>query len=160
MKYTMTIGIDPDVHKSGFCIIRGRTIEEVTALSFPSLIDKLAILRDSTERPLIVVEGGWLNKSLWHFAYKKGAKVCGNIGKKTGANHQTGRHIVEMCEYFGLDVKVQKPLGKRWKGRDGKITHEELQNVLRSNGFSDLPRKTSNQDERDSVLLAITNNHT
>lgn len=159
MKYTMTVGIDPDVHKSGFCIVKGKNIVEVAALPFPALIDRLARLQDNKECPLIIVEGGWLNKSLWHFAYDKGVRVCGNIGAKTGANHQTGKHIVEMCEHFGLVVKVQKPLGKRWKGRGGKITHKELQTILLSNGYSGLPCKVSNQDERDSVLLAIACNH-
>lgn len=152
---TMIIGIDPDIHKSGYCVIRGKKVEEVTCLPFPSLVERLMDVRESGENPLIVVEGGWLNKTLWHFAYTKGARVSGNIGKRIGANHQTGKHIVEMCEFWGMNVRVQKPLGKRWKGRDGKITHEELQSILRSNGYSDLPRKVTNQDERDSVLLAI-----
>jgi transposase len=48
---------------------------------------------------------------------------------------------------------VRKPLLKRWKGQDGKITHEELCEVLKDWGIV-FNRKRSNQEERDALLLA------
>ena len=46
-----------------------------------------------------------------------------------------------------------KPLAKRWKGTGGKITNEELNDILKRNGFDELKR--TNQDVRDSVLIAL-----
>lgn len=44
---------------------------------------------------------------------------------------------------------------KCWQGKDGKITHEELKRLCQMSGIEfNSPR--SNQEERDSALLAIT----
>ena len=62
-------------------------------------------------------------------------------------NHQTGILLSEMAKSYEMDVRIVKPLVKRWKGRDGKITHEELSK------FVEVGART-NQDERNAVLLA------
>ena len=71
-----------------------------------------------------------------------------------GANHETGRKIVEMCEHKEYSVSLVKPLEKRWKGPRGKITHAELESVLKGRKLT-LNKKRTNQDERDSILIAI-----
>ena len=43
---------------------------------------------------------------------------------------------------------------KCWKGKDRKITHEELDTIVRWVNDTGLPRKRSNQEERDALLLA------
>lgn len=61
-----------------------------------------------------------------------------------------GRKIVEMAKHYGLTVDEVKPLRKCWRGREGKITHEELAQFIPG-----LPKRTT-QDIRDAALLAWT----
>ena len=69
------------------------------------------------------------------------------IGRSVGRNHQTGMLIEQMAMRQGYDVHVVKPLRKCWKGKDGKITAEELETVTGYHG-------RSCQDARDAALLA------
>lgn len=154
MKTTKIIAVDPDVTKSGVAVmdIESRKIDTLS-LSFPELMDYLSnIPIQETETTVIAVEAGWLNKPNWHFA--KSIAIAGSIGNDVGRNHETGRKIVEMCEHIGLSVSLVKPLVKRWKGSNKKITHSELESVLKGLKMS-LAKKRTNQDERDSIMIAI-----
>ena len=53
-----------------------------------------------------------------------------------------------MAKHIGFEVEEVKPLKKLWKGRDGKITQEELENII-----GPLNVRLS-QDSRDAALLA------
>ena len=86
-----------------------------------------------------------VKKSNFHDAQGHRAE---KIAKDVGANHETGRKIVEMCRHYGIKVLEHAPLVKCWKGRDGKITHEELV------AFTGLMGGRTNQDARDAALLA------
>lgn len=141
------IGIDPDTDKNGVAIYE--RIEGIKTISFKSLpffglFDFL--VHNSPRINTVVIEGGWLN-SKSNFRNTKGTSVNATIGKYVGANHETGRKIVEMCEYLGVTYRVVKPLRKIWKGRDGKITHPELEN------FTKLKLSRTNQEQRDAALL-------
>jgi hypothetical protein len=151
MKITRIVAVDPDVTKSGVAVIDvGTRIVEAYAMAFPNLVEYLYDLDKETTR--IAVEAGWLNKPNWHCAPSMAAAA--NVGNRIGRNHETGRKIVEMCEHKGLPVSLVKPLGKRWKGTSGKITHPELENILKGLKLG-LNKKRTNQDERDSILIAI-----
>lgn len=76
-------------------------------------------------------------------------------GEHVGRNQETGRKIVEMLRHYGIQVMEQSPLRKCWQGKDGKITHEELKRLCQMSGI-EFNRPRSNQEERDSALLAIT----
>jgi hypothetical protein len=58
-----------------------------------------------------------------------------------------------MCEHWGISHDIIKPLVLRvkgrniWRGKDGKITHEELA------AFTGITGRT-NQEERDAMLIA------
>ena len=144
--------IDPDKEKSGVAFLKVKTRQlEVTNLSFPLLLEYLQhakAKRDETgESLIVVVEAGWMNKkSCFHAAQGKQAE---KIAKDVGANHETGRKIIEMCEHWGIEVLPHIPLLKCWKGKDRKITHEELAS------FTGIMGRT-NQDARDAALLAWT----
>ena len=146
------IAIDPDVTKSGVAVLdvtsKGLSIY---AMSFPDLIDFIYSFPDK-ESIRIAVEAGWLNrKSNFHGYYgNRGERIAKNVG----ANHETGKKIVEMCEHKGYFISLVKPLEKRWKGARGKITHSELESVLKGRRIA-LNKKGTNQDERDSILIAI-----
>lgn len=152
MKATKIIAIDPDVTKSGVAVmdIVSRVINTYS-LSFPELIDFIYSFPDK-ESIRIAVEAGWLNrKSNFHGYYGSRGE---RIAKDVGANHETGKKIVEMCEHKGYFISLVKPLEKRWKGPRGKITHSELESVLKSRKIA-FGKKRTNQDERDSILIAI-----
>jgi hypothetical protein len=150
-KYDIIIAIDPDVDKSGVAFLEVATRKlEVSALSFPQLLDYLQFVRREKQtaeqlKVAVVVEAGWLNAiSNYHTAPgRKGQRISKNVG----ANHETGRKIIEMCRHYGMEAVEQPPLKKCWKGKDGKITHEEL------SYFTGLTGKT-NQEGRDAALLA------
>ena len=151
-KYDVVIGIDPDVDKSGIAYVEPESrILEAMSLTFADLLDYLQELRDIlTERGqtfVVVIEAGWLNKAHWHVGKGGSAARSAAIGNHTGRNHEVGRKIVEMCRHYGIEVVEQPPLRKMWKGRDGKITHEELQI------FTGITGKT-NQETRDAALIA------
>jgi hypothetical protein len=150
MKPDCIIAIDPDVDKSGVAVldVKGKHLS-VLNLPFPKLIDFLKwVNEDKNDFPFIViVEAGWLNKSNWHLKAEDNIKAASAKGNSNGRNHQVGKIIVEMCRHYGIDVVEMRPLKKMWKGRDGKITHEELA------VFTGITGRT-NQEERDAALIA------
>lgn len=150
MKYDYIIAIDPDTEKSGVATLNPATRTlETQSLTFPFLNDYLITIKCASEEKqlsvLIIVEAGWLH-SKSDFRDVKG-KAATRIAKNVGANHETGRKIIEMCKHFGLDVREQIPLKKHWKGKEGKITHCELAAFTRIEG-------RTNQEERDAALIA------
>ena len=153
MKCTTIMAIDPDTEKSGVAMLDLKRSEvEASAMPFPELIDTLRDVSQWTSPCKVIVEGGWLvSKSNYHYAKGRGGE---RIAKNVGANHETGRKIVEMLAYWGIEHEVIHPLKKCWKGRDGKITLAELNSLLRGMGIKEMGR--CNQDVRDAVLIALT----
>ena len=155
MKYTTIMAIDPDTEKSGVATLDLSRMEvHAEAMPFPVLLDELrntqCLSRGKNFK--VIVEGGWLvSKSNYHYAKGRGGE---RIAKNVGANHETGRKIVEMLAYWGIEHEVIHPLKKCWKGRDGKITLAELNSLLRGMGIKEMGR--CNQDVRDAVLIALT----
>lgn len=139
----MIIGIDPDVDKSGVAVKEDGEYN-LYSLSFWDLFEFLS----QTRPKLVVIEGGWLNAKS-NFRFAKSTSIASRMGKNVGENHAVGKKIVEMCEYLGLEHKVVKPLQKVWKGKDGKITHEEVVKHFK------IKKKKTNQEERDALLLII-----
>jgi len=155
--YDYIIGIDPDRIQSGVAILepKNRRFCSVESLRFPIAIERVLRVKFKCETSkritgvertfIVVVEAGWLvKKSNFHDAQGRRAE---KIAKDVGANHETGRKIIEMCEHFGVNVVEQAPLIKCWKGSDRKITAEELKAIT---GWD----KRTNQDERDAALMA------
>lgn len=160
-KYDYIIAIDPDVDRSGvaFLEVKSRKLE-TECLTFPQLMDYLqAVIQQREKKKLldgfaykptdivVIVEAGWLNSSHWHTRKRDNSCLSAAKGNAVGRNHEVGRKIVEMCKHYGFEVIEQPPLRKCWKGKDGKITHEELFS------FTGLIGKT-NQDTRDAALIA------
>ena len=155
MKYTTIIAIDPDTEKSGVATLDLDGMEvHAEAMPFPVLLDELSNTQclSRGKNFKVIVEGGWLvSKSNYHYARGRGGE---RIAKNVGANHETGRKIVEMLAYWGIEHEVIHPLKKCWKGRDGKITLAELNSLLRGMGIKEMGR--CSQDVRDAVLIALT----
>ena len=153
MKYDVYIGIDPDSVKSGVGIVERDTLDvDAWAASFSEIIDFFASAKERAQaenaRVLIVVEAGWLNDSNWHLTPRDNKWQAAAKGKALGRCEQTGRLILEMAERIGLECVARKPLRKCWKGRDRKITHDEIKQ------FTHIQQSRTNQEERDALLLA------
>lgn len=146
------IAIDPDVEKNGVAYLNCENKNlEISTLSFPELLDYLRYVQrcaETTQKHLVVVvEAGYMNKGNWHLNPKDTKAAAAAKGNHAGRNHETARKIVEMCKHWQMEVKEVKPLEKCWKGKDRKITHEELAR------FTGVMGRT-NQEGRDAALLA------
>ena len=146
------VGIDPDVEKSGVAVLdcAAREIKAVEAKTFPELVNYLQLCSDSKVGGydvVVVIEDSDLSTN-WHVNPRDNKATAAAKGRSIGMCHATARHLKECAESYGLEVVPMKPLRKMWKGRDGKITHEEAAYFMRG-----LP-KTTNQESRDAALLA------
>lgn len=146
----LIIGIDPDVDKSGVaCIDVAEGTVWTDALPLPMLLDSVGDMAGEPGRTaVVVVEASWTLSHNWHVRSCGGARAAAKTGYNVGRNHQTGMDIVELLRHRGISVVEKQPLVKIWKGKDGKITHEEITAIC---GWD---RKRSNQEERDALLLA------
>lgn len=152
------IGIDPDADKNGVAMFdRDTKALETTSLTFPDTLDYLRYAYSQTRAAgrtlIVIIEAGWLNKTHWHVGYKDSQQAAAAKGNAVGRNHETGRKIAEMCAHWEIPHKLVKPLPLKagsvnlWRGKDGKITAEELQKITGLRG-------RTNQEARDAALLA------
>lgn len=146
------IGIDPDVDKNGVaCLDCNTRTLEISTYTFPDLLDYLLYMKRSSEvqgkNAVVIVEAGWMNKGNWHVRRGQSVIAAAKTGQNTGRNEQVSRIIGQMCERYGLHYEFIKPLRKVWRGKDGKITHEELAYFTGIQGHT-------NQEGRDAALLA------
>lgn len=158
-KYDRYIAIDPDVDKSGVAEFNPSTKRmEATTLCFADLMDYLQHVRQNFagkgEKVAVIVEAGWMNATNWHTGRVRSIAAAAKTGQNTGRNHETARKIAEMSRHYGLETIEVKPLRKCWKGRDGKITHDELNGMLEASGVAPMLMRT-NQEVRDAVLLSL-----
>ena len=161
MKPNWIIGIDPDVDKSGVAFLDCTTKKlKIMTYKFADTLDYLRRVKREAEVTnthfMVVIEAGWLNKAHWHLTAKDTKQMAAAKGNYVGRNHETGRKLAEMCEYFGIPYCLQKPLSLKsggmniWNSKDGKITHEELAS------FTGITQRT-NQEGRDAALIAWVN---
>lgn len=157
MRKQLIVGIDPDIEKSGVAILDTIHDNHVTLYNFTffELYDKLCAIKnlfgiDHVNKLVVVVEAGWLNE-ISNYHASKNIKTSNKISKNVGANHQTGKHIVEMCNYLNIVCCIKRPLKKIWSGKDGKITHIELANIIPQIA---LMGHSTNQEQRDACLIA------
>ena len=137
----LLIGIDNDVEKSGVCLYYSKTNFELLNLSFFDLFKKLVFLNGQNLDIEVFIEAGWLNKSNWHKVSNGSAAINANIGLRTGANHEVGRKIVEMCQYLGLKHHLIKPT-------KSKVNAETFKAITKYQG-------RTNQEQRDAALLVF-----
>ena len=137
------IGIDPDVKKSGVCVwdARSRSIDRLECLSFFDLFRRLESIAEHKEHVQVIVDAGWLNKSNFHARAGMSHKANAIIGECTGANHETGKKIIEMCEYFGLPHELHRPT-------TSKVDADYFKKIT---GYC----LTTNQEMRDAAMLVF-----
>lgn len=154
MMYECTVGIDPDVDRSGVAVVffSERRIA-LFSMAFHQLVDCFQAHKGDTDTQ-IVIEAGWKNANNWHLTRMMSNKAASKAGENVGRNMEVARKIAEMSRHYGLATYEVRPLKKRWRGPGGKITHEEIQTLLRCSGFEPARGRT-NQEERDALLLAL-----
>lgn len=152
-QFNTVVAIDPDVDRNGVACLDVCTRKlEIQSLRFPETVEYLHSLA-FTEGTIVIIEAGWLNKSNWHLTYRDNAANAAAKGNAVGRNHEVGRKLAEMCEYWKIPYELKKPLALRirgrnlWKGKDGKITATELESFTGYKG-------RTNQEGRDAALLA------
>ncbi len=137
MEKPLLIGIDPDVTKSGVAYLERSTKKlELSNKTFFQLLQYLQSLPINQTK--VIIEAGWLNKSNWH-TVKGSPAINAQIGQRTGANHETGKKIGEMCEYLGLQFEFHKPI-------KSKIDHKLFQKITGVTG-------RTNPEMRDAAML-------
>ncbi len=149
------VGIDPDTEKNGYAIIDMETKKvSVTTVTLPHLMEVIdnaqAKADDEGKRLTVYVEAGWLCQSNWHIGWRDSKERAAAKGRSVGRNHQRGMDICEMLTYMGINVVQVAPLRKIWGGKDFKITHDELVDVVG-------PVDHTNQEGRDAALIAWVN---
>lgn len=123
------VGIDPDTKESGVAVWskKTKTIVTYSAMSFFELYDFLTENKDIIE--LVRIEAGWLNKkSNFHGNAYQTKRAGERIAKNVGSNHETGRKIVEMCDYLKLNHSEVLPLGKLNKEYFKALTKLDIKN--------------------------------
>lgn len=151
MRHDIIIAIDPDVEQSGVArldVTQRKSWAET--LPFPMLIEYIRqVYRTNLGKSIaVVVEASWHKTHNWHLNRRDTLGIAAKKGYDEGRNHEAGRKIIEMLNYYGIEVIEKEPLRKIWKGPDGKITHTEITAIT---GWD---KKRSNQEERDAMLLA------
>ena len=165
-KKSLLIGIDPDTEASGWAVVNlnDRTIhlETIPFLRVLDLLDEWRCEED--ERYLdteysyrFVLENVWETSHNRHIAGQVNAQAIAKTGYNVGRCAMVGELLRGAIQAKEFPLICQPPLRKVWKGKNGKITHEELVEVCRQHRLI-LPKnklKRSNQEERDALLLAI-----
>lgn len=149
MRKGLVIAFDPDVEKSGVAVLdcaKGRFVL-LSAMAFPDCIRLLDGYAAMEEQVLVVIEDSDVSRN-WHYSPRDTKGVIAAKGRSVGMCHATLRHLHEYAEAVGLDVRMQKPLRKCWRGKDGKVTQEEMAAMI-----PDWPAR-SNPEVRDAALLA------
>ena len=151
MRYDIIIAVDPDTEQSG--VARLDVTERKSwaeTLPFPVLIEYIRQVSrvNRGKRIAVVVEASWHQTHNWHLTRRDPLGIAAQKGSDEGRYHEAGKKIIEMLNYYGIEVIEKEPLRKIWKGTDRKITHTEITAIT---GWE---KKRSNQDERDAMLLA------
>ena len=138
LKEKFMIGIDPDVDKSGVAFLNGNELK-LDNLTFFQLFDYLKDMKEIYKGLIVYVECGFLNKSNWHKKSDKSAAFNSKIGEFTGANFETAKKIVEMCEYLKISHIKIKPTRS-------KISNDSFKQITGYTG-------RTNQEQRDAFML-------
>ena len=138
------IGIDPDISKSGFCILLNNEVKELSLLSFFDLTAHLLELKEyydnCKQKYVVVIEKGESNKAL--FNAKGGAGVANKIAMQTGKNFAVTELLIEFCDREKIPYKLYVPKSAKW-------SHDYTKKIVKN-----LPKQT-NPDKRDAIRAAV-----
>ena len=154
------IGIDPDIDKSGVCIIVHNKVE-LFNFNMPTLFNtffkNLQAQQESnfTLKTEVYVEAGFLNNHYFQ-PLKSSTFVIAKINRNIGENHACAKIIIEMGKAFNLNIIPCYPVtSTNYRSRGKKITHPQFLQMLQRNNLN-YYGESSNQESRDAALLAVT----
>lgn len=158
-KKDIIIGIDPDIDKSGLAVLAPKERQIVLYdLTLPQMVDFFRECKKIYDEEgisyVVVVEASYLIQANWHLQWNDSINKAAAKGKQVGRNHEIARQIIAFCKHLGLPYEEKLPLTKCWAGKDGKITADELNQLLEGTGFEPILVKT-NPEKRDAALLAL-----
>ena len=156
------VGIDPDVKGHGVAsvLVKDGTVawvdlRRLTRAALPSFLNYL--LGDA-DVVAVAVERSWNEDEsvpgLWNA--KGNGYAAKTAAYSIGRCHQCGIELVNDIKDVGFKTVLQPPLPKCWgDGKDSKISHNEVRNLLTSiNPEIRLP-KTTNPETRDALIIAL-----
>ena len=165
-KKQIIIGIDPDTQGAGWaCInITDRTIH-LEQLTIPKIVRLLQEWRNEVDEQYLdtdysyrfVLENVWETSHNRHIVGQVNAQAIAKTGYNVGRCSMVGEILRDLITDYEFPIICQPPLRKVWKGKNGKITHEELLMVCKHHRLT-LPKhkqRATNQEDRDALLLAI-----
>jgi hypothetical protein len=138
-----TIGIDPDLDKSGVALVKGKKIIELHAMSFPHLLEFAELYKDAT----FILEDVEYDKTTY-FRPGTNAAMMRKIAQNVGQVKGTGRQLYNCLVHMGCTVKKIKPL----TGAVKKKAKKDAKYFNQITGWAG----GSNEDKRDAALLALT----
>lgn len=147
----IVIGIDPDIDGSGVAQLNTATRSvKLYNMDFNTICAYLRrIKEDYGSMAQIHIEDSSNTTRNWHLSSRYGSTArASRMGYDVGRNHQLCFDIYDYACSLGLDISRQMPFKKCWKGKDGKITHEEICS------FMSITDRTTNQEKRDAALIA------
>lgn len=107
MDNKIIIGIDPDVEKSGVCMLIKGKIKALINLPLWEIFDYIM----HTESPFVVIEAGWIDKNgkeAKNKSYHGGGK---GSSYDVGRNSEIGRQIAKFCEEHNINYVLRQPRG-------------------------------------------------
>jgi hypothetical protein len=140
-KNKIVVGIDPDTNASGVAVYdTGAKDLRLLNLTFFQLMGFLDCLK-LTHPPLakVFIEAGWLNRSHWSARAGQNLRDALKIAANTGANHEVGRKIVELCEHLQIPFELVRPERE-------KLDAQLFKRIYKY-------EKPTNQEQRDVVAV-------
>ena len=141
----LTIGIDPDISKSGVAFVVAGRIERLEALCFVELIETIAEYKKGCVDVVVKLEDVESNKAMFaREPMSSAAKM--KIAQNVGMVKAVARLIRESLDAKGIKVIMVKPL----KGTIKKAK----KNASLFNSMTKWEGRT-NEDKRDAALIAL-----
>lgn len=139
---SITIGIDPDIDKSGVAMYSKEAGLTISSLSLWDIFPMIQqVYADGLLRYVCIEAGHKEKKSNWHAA--PSAAVAQSIGRKVGLNNAIGRLLEDFCVEHGIPHELVPPSGY------SKIDAKRFEAITSYKG-------RSNADTRAAGMIAFT----
>lgn len=142
----ITVGIDPDMIKSGVATVVGKKIIALSLVSFPNLIEYLEAIGPKDKLD-IKLENPSAIKPLFGAKVKNKRAVREKICQDVGKCKATGVLIHEMLLFHGYSVRLIRPL-------TGSIKRQAKTDAIYFNKLTGWKGRTG-EDKRDAALIAL-----
>lgn len=145
MQKVITVGIDPDLVKSGIAVLENGKLTSLHSLPFAEIPDFLLSLGGQM-CVFVKIENPGAIKAMWSNNGKGNSRIQLSIAQDVGRVMAVAELLRQVLEFAGYQVKMVKPLsGTVKKAKDDADFFNRL------TGWTG----RSNQDKRDAALIAL-----